>query len=194
LCCSEWIDLHERAGIERQTLQSRTDQLNAVQHQLHDHPADAVRVINELQEAIAGTLGNKQSFLQQLSSVLEDQPLIVVTGVSWRDLASSRWDEDEALSLSQLPDLIDLDERVTGSQGVERLVLLAGTVNLAIDHQAAAETLMGFLDALMATDRVQDVIPVTKTLTQSPAMNLPSDTVLMGDDPNAFVIAIRTVT
>jgi len=106
-------------------------------------------------------------------------------------------DKEQPQSEASVEALVDIKELVDTpltagvSTKTEGLMLISGRVVLEHSQQQASDTLMSFLNALSATQYVIDVVPVTKSLSLTQALNLPSDASLIDEDPSAFVLAVR---
>jgi len=188
------IDLHDRARVELNDLHSRQSRLQDAQETIHPNPEVVVASIAHLSPTNNSSEGNEQRFLNQLALVLNQQPEIQLTALSWRSIEPVDWSVGKLEALSRLPEMIDSQSILDADAESERIVLLSGQVALTTSQQQASDRLTHFLDALTDADQVIDVIPVTTAFSSNPKMNLPSDVVLSDDDPTAFVIAIRMVS
>lgn len=192
------INLRERVYKELGVLTTRQSSLDQRAKKLHPNPQQAMASIELLSRRELDNQVPRYEFFEYLAALLDEQPAIVLSSVSWRSMTTQGWSKEAAqlpkTSLSALVDvkeLIDTPVSVTGSAVAEELILISGQVISEQSQQVVSDNLMRFLNALIATDHVVDVVPVTNSLSLDNSVNLPSDADSILDDPSRFVVAVR---
>ena len=193
----EVIELNDRAQKEMEELESRRDSLHDEATALHSEPLSAVSAIERLSTQSGNTAVNKQEFFSELADLLDTQPAITLNAISWRPMPAPISNDEPIhtkLSHSTLVAITELVDTPAGIDEVETdedLILISGKVQHESNQQEAFDTLFEFLTLLSASNNVAEVIPITHSLSLNHTLNLPSDAVLLNEDPSAFVIAVR---
>lgn len=185
-----FIDLHKRAKAESELVMEKQMLLKDAALKFHDKPFEVVSEIRRLPVNDLMQSSIDQAFLENIASMLIDNPLIHINSVSWRTVPLAESNGSSEASLSDVVELMRLPGGNEIEGATERLIFIAGNVDFDESQQHSSGLLMNFLDSISAIDNVVDVIPVSSALSSMPLMNFPSDVAAM-NQPSAFVLAVR---